>query len=130
MIASVLSVFNISKAKDEKGMEIDIDPDAFSTGLSRYVTVIHFWIAMLKLTGILKVPQSHLNALLPLDLFKLPKSFVRLLWLRGKTQAQHRQLAIVMAVAINLLSTKGWVVLLGELLYRHCSPFISNHANY
>jgi len=78
MIASVLSVFNISKAKDENGREIDIDPDAFSTGLSRYVTVIHFRIAMLKLTGILKAPQGHSNALLPLDLLKLPKSFVQL----------------------------------------------------
>ena len=35
MAASVLSVFRISKAKDENGVEIDIDPDAFSTGLSR-----------------------------------------------------------------------------------------------
>ncbi|KAF8342432.1 cytochrome P450 [Amanita rubescens] len=34
MIASVLSVFNISKAKDENGREIDIDLDAFSNGLS------------------------------------------------------------------------------------------------
>ncbi|KAF8342442.1 cytochrome P450, partial [Amanita rubescens] len=34
MVASVLSVFTISKAKDENGVEIDIDPDAFSTGLS------------------------------------------------------------------------------------------------
>ena len=78
MVASVLSVFNISKARDEKGMEIDIDPDAFGTGPSRYITVMHFWIAM-KLTGILKALQSLLNALLPLDLLKLLKSFARLL---------------------------------------------------
>jgi hypothetical protein len=35
MVVSVLSVFKISKAKDENGVEIDIDPDAFKTGLSR-----------------------------------------------------------------------------------------------
>jgi hypothetical protein len=35
MAASVLSAFSISKAKDKNGVEIDIDPDAFSTGLSR-----------------------------------------------------------------------------------------------
>ena len=35
MVASVLSVFDVSKAKDENGVEIDIDPDAFSTGISR-----------------------------------------------------------------------------------------------
>jgi hypothetical protein len=40
MVASVLSAFDISKARDENGAEIDIDPDAFSTGLSR--SVIHF----------------------------------------------------------------------------------------
>ncbi|KAF8342440.1 cytochrome P450 [Amanita rubescens] len=34
MVASVLSVFNVSKAKDENGVEIDIDPDAFNSGLS------------------------------------------------------------------------------------------------
>ena len=35
MVASVLSVFRISKAKDDNGVEIDIDPDAFSSGLTR-----------------------------------------------------------------------------------------------
>jgi len=34
MMASVLSTFNISKAKDEKGFEIDIDPNAFLSGIS------------------------------------------------------------------------------------------------
>ncbi|KAF8631328.1 hypothetical protein AX14_010947, partial [Amanita brunnescens Koide BX004] len=34
IVASALSAFNISKAKDENGAEIDINPDAFSTGLS------------------------------------------------------------------------------------------------
>jgi hypothetical protein len=40
MVASVLSAFNISKAKDENGVEIDIDPDEFTAGLTR--SVIHF----------------------------------------------------------------------------------------
>jgi hypothetical protein len=42
MVASVLSVFNVSKAKDENGVEIDIDPDAFNSGLSRSVTLPSF----------------------------------------------------------------------------------------
>jgi hypothetical protein len=35
MMASVLSTFSISKAKDENGVEIEIDQNAFTSGLSR-----------------------------------------------------------------------------------------------
>jgi len=35
-IASVLATFNIKKAKDENGVEIDIDPDAFEDGIATY----------------------------------------------------------------------------------------------
>lgn len=45
MVASVLSAFNISKAKDENGVEIDIDPDEFTAGLTR--SVIHFLNAII-----------------------------------------------------------------------------------
>ena len=34
-MASVLSTCNISKAKDENGVEIDIDPNAVTSGLTR-----------------------------------------------------------------------------------------------
>ncbi len=35
MMASVLATFDISKAKDENGVEIEIDPNAFFSGLIR-----------------------------------------------------------------------------------------------
>jgi len=38
MIASVLSVFNISKQRDELGKEIPVDPSFVWTGISRYVS--------------------------------------------------------------------------------------------
>ena len=77
MVASVLSVFYISKAKDGNGIEIDIDPDAFNSGLSRYVT-LQVLIAV-KLNRDLKVPQNRSNARFPLDRLKLRDSFVRVL---------------------------------------------------
>ncbi|KAF8309118.1 cytochrome P450 [Amanita rubescens] len=40
MMASVLATFNIFKEKDENGVDIDIDQNAFTSGLSRYV--IHY----------------------------------------------------------------------------------------
>lgn len=40
MVASVLSAFNVFKAKDENGVEIDIDPDESTDGLTR--SVLHF----------------------------------------------------------------------------------------
>jgi len=40
MIASTLATFNISKAKDENGNEIDIDPDAFTDSFTRCAAMI------------------------------------------------------------------------------------------
>ena len=37
MIACVLSTFNIAKARDEKGVEIEIDQDAFTDTVVRQV---------------------------------------------------------------------------------------------
>ena len=92
VVASVLSVFNISKARDENGVEIDIDPDAFSTGLSRHVT-FHVSIDMDVNRG-LEAPLNRLNARLFLDRLKLRDSSVRVLPPRRKMQAQHEQLVM------------------------------------
>ena len=85
MVASVLSVFSISKAKDEKGVDIDIDPDAFTSGLSRYVTLQVSFTVNVNLD--LEAHLNRSNARLPLDRRKLRDSFVLVLQLRRKAQA-------------------------------------------
>ena len=85
VVASVLSVFQVSKARDEDGVEIDIDPDAFSSGLSRHVA---FQVLIdMNVNCDLEAPLNRSNARLSLDRLKLRDSFVRVLPPRRKTQA-------------------------------------------
>ena len=86
MVASVLSAFNISKAKDENGVEIDIDPDEFTAGLTRLV--IHFPKCNYFYPGSsLKATHDRSNARLSLDLPELQLWSERLLLTRKKIQA-------------------------------------------
>ena len=85
VVASVLSVFQVSKARDADGVEIDIDPDAFSSGLSRHVA---FQVLIeINVNCDLEAPLNRSNARLSLDRLKLRDSFVRVLPPRRKTQA-------------------------------------------
>lgn len=85
VVASVLLVFKISKAKDENGVEIDIDPDALSSGLSRHVTLQVS--TDMDFDCDLEAPLNRSNVRLPLDHLKLRDLFVRVLPPRRKTQA-------------------------------------------
>lgn len=53
MIVSVLAMFDISKAKDKHGKEIEINDEYSTLGMLRYVSIIVFYLRNFRLISLI-----------------------------------------------------------------------------
>ena len=72
-MVSILSTFNVGKAKGPDGVEVEIDPDALTGGVIRQVQNLSY--CHIALTCIFIVRRSRSFARLFLDLLELKVSF-------------------------------------------------------
>jgi hypothetical protein len=100
-MVSILSTFNIGKAKGTDGVEIDIDPDALTGGVIRQVQDVSD-IPVFLLTCIFTAHRNRLFARLFLDLLELKVSFTTRsmleLWLLG---SQERYIIIFIYTGLS-----------------------------